>query len=119
VNDSQLVEIVQSQSHLAEVKQGHFLFKIEDIVQQRLEVAAYHVLHDQIDAFLGLKGVEELDHKRRFGHSQGVAFSDNLLGHVFVDHHLLIHDFDRINLLVFLEVFVLFALAKIDLAEAA
>jgi hypothetical protein len=84
-------------------------------VEQGLEVATDHVLHDEVDAVLGLQRVEELDDKGRLGDGEGVALRDHLLRHVLADHDMLVHDFDGVDLLALLQVLVRLALAQVDL----
>ena len=94
VDDAVLVQVVEGDCHLAQVEECHPLVEVVHLVEEGLEVAANHVLHDEEHVLARLQRVEELDDERRLGDGERVTLGSHLLRHVLAHHHALLHHLD-------------------------
>ena len=77
MDDTTSVQIVQCKRNFCHVELRFVQFKDLFDAQERHEIAADHVLHNQVDVLLGLQGIRQANNEWTVHAGQGVTFVEN------------------------------------------
>ena len=78
VDNSSLVQILESQNTLGKVEDCVVLLQVAVHLQEGLEVSPYHVLHHQEHIVDSLETIEQTHYKRTLGDGKRISLSYDL-----------------------------------------
>src|SRR5436190_19361442 len=106
---SQLMQGVNACKHLGDVEPCMPVVKYTCVVEKRAEVAAWYVLHGEVNALVVLKCVEKLDQPFTVCRRENVSFRKNVPDFVELEEEFLAHHLERTHFTC------IFLLCKVDL----